>query len=70
MRATEAECAAIANHLGMSVAAFQSRFLQPDGATLKDGLGGRLRVFAGWTDRRLFHLRAAATAVSRMAILT
>jgi hypothetical protein len=41
VRATEAECAAIANHLGMPVAAFQSRFLQPDGATLKDGLGGR-----------------------------
>lgn len=41
MRVTAAEAAAIALHLGTSVAAFYSRFVQPDGERLKDGLGNR-----------------------------
>jgi Fe-S-cluster containining protein len=41
VRATEEECAAIAARLGMSLAGFRSRYLQSDGVTLKDGLGGR-----------------------------
>ena len=45
VRATEAECAAIAANLGLSPEAFRSRYLQPDGATLKDGIEiGRAHV--------------------------
>lgn len=36
-----AEAAAIAAHLGLDVAAFRSRYVQPDGERLKDGLGNR-----------------------------
>lgn len=32
---------AIAAHLGLDPAAFRSRYLQPDGVRLKDGLGNR-----------------------------
>lgn len=41
VRVTPADVAGIAAHLGMSEAAVRSRFVQPDGVTLKDGLGGR-----------------------------
>lgn len=41
MRVTADEAAAIAAHLGLDVAAFRSRFVQPDGERLKDGLGNR-----------------------------
>jgi Fe-S-cluster containining protein len=36
-----AEAAAIAERLGLAVHAFAARYLQPDGRTLRDGLGGR-----------------------------
>ena len=41
VRVTAAEAQAIAAHLGMSPAAFRSRYLQADGERLKDGLGNR-----------------------------
>lgn len=41
VRVTAGEAEAIAGHLGLSVAAFRSRYLQPDGERLKDGLGNR-----------------------------
>jgi len=41
VRVDAAEVAAIAAHLGMSEAAFRSRYLQPDGERLKEGLGNR-----------------------------
>ena len=41
VRVTAAEAAAIADHLGLDVAAFRSRYLQPDGERLKDGFGNR-----------------------------
>lgn len=41
VRVTAAEAAAIAARLGMDEAAFRSRYLQPDGERLKEGLGGR-----------------------------
>ena len=41
VRVTPAEAAAIADHLGMTVDAFASRYLQPDGVRLKEGLGTR-----------------------------
>ena len=41
VRITAAERAAIAAHLGMTEAAFTSRYVQPGSDRLKDGLGGR-----------------------------
>ncbi len=41
VRVRGAERARIAAHLGMTEAAFASRYLQPDGEQLKDGIGGR-----------------------------
>lgn len=41
VRVAASEAAAIAAHLGMSEAAFQSRYLQADGERLKEGLGHR-----------------------------
>lgn len=41
MRVSAAEAQAIAAHLKMPVPAFRSRYLQPDGERLKDGLGHR-----------------------------
>lgn len=41
VRVTDAEAAALATHLGLTRAAFVSRYLQPDGVRLKDGLGNR-----------------------------
>ena len=41
VRVTGAEAEAIAAHLGLSPAAFRSRYLRPDGERLKDGLGNR-----------------------------
>lgn len=41
VRVTAAEAARIADHLGLDAAAFRSRYLQPDGERLKDGLGNR-----------------------------
>ena len=41
VRVSAAEAEAIAAHLGLSVAAFRSRYLQPDGERLKEGLGNR-----------------------------
>ena len=41
VRVSADEAAAIAGHLGLSAAAFAGRYLQPDGARLKDGLGNR-----------------------------
>lgn len=41
VRVTGAEADAIAAHLGLSPRAFASRYLQPDGERLKDGLGTR-----------------------------
>lgn len=41
VRVGEGDIAAIAAHLGMAAAAFVRRYVQPDGLTLKDGLGNR-----------------------------
>jgi Fe-S-cluster containining protein len=41
VRVGSAEIAAIAQFVGMELAAFRSRYLQPDGERLKDGLGNR-----------------------------
>ena len=41
VRVTPDEQKAIAALLGLDVMAFQSRYLQPDGVHLKDGLGNR-----------------------------
>lgn len=41
MRVSADEAAAIAAQLGLDDAAFRSRYLQPDGERLKDGLGNR-----------------------------
>jgi len=41
VRVTPDESAAIAEHLGISTTAFASRYLQPDGVRLKEGLGNR-----------------------------
>lgn len=41
VRVTAGEAAAIAAFLGLDVAAFRSRRVQPDGERLKDGLGNR-----------------------------
>ena len=41
VRVTAAEAAAIARFLELPLAAFRSRYLQPDGVTLKEGLGHR-----------------------------
>lgn len=41
VRVSDDEVQAIAAHLGLDVAAFRSRYLQPDGERLKDGLGNR-----------------------------
>jgi Fe-S-cluster containining protein len=41
VRVTADEAAAIASTLGLSLAAFRSRYLQPDGERLRDGLGNR-----------------------------
>jgi Fe-S-cluster containining protein len=41
VRATADETAAIAAYLGLGEAAFRTRYLQPDGERLKDGLGNR-----------------------------
>ena len=41
VRVDDGEAAAIAQFLGMAPAAFRSRYLQPDGERLKDGLGNR-----------------------------
>jgi len=41
VRVTDDEATAIAARLGMGEAAFRSRYLQPDGERLKEGLGGR-----------------------------
>ncbi|MGE3173220.1 MAG: YkgJ family cysteine cluster protein [Planctomycetota bacterium] len=41
VRVTDDEAAAIAGHLGLDEPAFRTRYLQPDGRTLKDGLGHR-----------------------------
>jgi len=41
VRVTAAEIEALAAHLGVTQAAFRSRYLQPDGVRLKDGLGNR-----------------------------
>lgn len=41
VRVTSREAERIAAHLGMSLAAFRSRYLAPSGDRLKDGLGGR-----------------------------
>jgi Fe-S-cluster containining protein len=41
VRVTPQEAESIAAHLGLSVEAFASRFLQPDGERLKEGLGHR-----------------------------
>ena len=41
VRVTAAEAAAIAAALDLDVAAFRSRYLQPDGERLKDGFGNR-----------------------------
>jgi Fe-S-cluster containining protein len=41
VRVTETEAQAIAALLGMEPAAFAARYLQPDGRTLKEGLGHR-----------------------------
>jgi len=40
VRVTDDEAAAIAARLGMTVEAFRSRHLRPDGMTLVDGLNG------------------------------
>lgn len=41
VRVTPDEAEAIAAHLGLTPAAFASRYLQADGTRLKDGLGNR-----------------------------
>lgn len=41
VRVTDDDVQRIAALLGLEVAAFRSRYLQPDGVTLKDGLGHR-----------------------------
>lgn len=41
VRVSAAEAGAIAAHLGLSETAFRSRYLQPDGERLKEGLGNR-----------------------------
>lgn len=41
VRVTAADIAAIAAHLGIGEAAFRSRYVQPDGVRLRDGLGNR-----------------------------
>ena len=41
VRTTAAERAAMARYLGLSAEAFTSRYLQPDGVRLKEGLGNR-----------------------------
>ena len=41
VRVTAAEATAIAAHLGLTEAAFRSRYVQPDGERLKDGFGNR-----------------------------
>jgi Fe-S-cluster containining protein len=41
VRVTADEAHAIAVHLGVGEAAFRSRYVQPDGERLKDGLGNR-----------------------------
>jgi len=41
VRVTPDDIAAIAAHLGMSVAAVTTRFVQPDGERLREGLGNR-----------------------------
>ena len=41
VRVIEEEQARIAAQLGLDLAAFRSRYLMADGATLKDGLGNR-----------------------------
>ena len=41
VRIDDEERSAIAGHLGISEAAFASRYLQPDGVRLKDGLANR-----------------------------
>jgi len=41
VRVTSDEAARIAEYLGVDAVAFRSRYLQPDGRTLKDGLGHR-----------------------------
>jgi Fe-S-cluster containining protein len=41
VRVTAEEAAAIAAFLGLEERAFRARFVQRDGATLKDGLGNR-----------------------------
>lgn len=41
VRVDDAERAAIAEYLNLSEAAFASRYLQPDGVRLKEGLGNR-----------------------------
>jgi Fe-S-cluster containining protein len=41
VRVSAAERAAIAEHLELDEQAFASRYLQPDGARLKEGLGNR-----------------------------
>lgn len=41
VRVTDDEIDALAAHLGMAVAAFRSRYVQPDGVRLKDGFGNR-----------------------------
>lgn len=46
VRTTAEERGAIAKHLGMSEDAFASRYLQPDGVHLKEGLGNRCTFLA------------------------
>jgi Fe-S-cluster containining protein len=41
VRVTAAEASAIAAFLGLDHAAFRSRYVQPDGERLKEGLGNR-----------------------------
>ncbi len=41
VRVTSDEAAAIAQLLGLDLAAFYARYVQPDGVTLKDGFGNR-----------------------------
>ena len=41
VRVSPEEAASIAAHLGLTPAAFASRYLQPDGERLKEGLGNR-----------------------------
>ena len=41
VRVSAAEAAAIAARLSLSVVAFATRYLQPDGVSLREGLGGR-----------------------------